>query len=235
MSENYETRPNVYTIPDNFFGESRMLGGRIRTRYLIDSIALSLLLFVCITLPIMLFAMRSAPLNVKAPVLVVTVGPGFLIGQLGYNGDPISVFLKNLLAWRKKMHVRLYNETPRLLGTDPVKAVYEAGKGKDKIVAMVLEAQEKRIARKAAEEYIEGKTFEFAYDPSIDGYTEDSGDYDDADAAEVQDGYDIYLDAEDDLSGLEMAFEDDYAYVAQYPGTLADDDFEAVDDLVKET
>lgn len=179
MADNDENVPSVYRIPDNFIGESRVFGGRIRVRYLIDSIALSLILGLCVTLPLILFVLKGVRANILITVAVMTIAPGFLIGQLGYNGDPISVFLVNYFNWRKQRQVRLYNETPRLLGTDPVKAVTVEGRGMDKLVTFIQERQQKKIDKKNSESYIEGETFEFAYDPGIDGYTEDNGDYDD--------------------------------------------------------
>ena len=44
MSDSLENRPSIYYIPENFLGESRILNGQIRVRYLVDSIALSAIL-----------------------------------------------------------------------------------------------------------------------------------------------------------------------------------------------
>lgn len=179
MSDSLENRPSIYYIPENFLGESRILNGQIRVRYLVDSIALSAILATIFGLPILLLAVPGATFNVKITVLVICIAPGFLVGQIGCNGDPISVFLINVYRWRKKRQVRLYNERPRLLGTDPVKALYESNRGMDKVVGFVQNMQEKRIEIKTSEVFVEGETFEFQYDPGIDGYLEDTGDYDD--------------------------------------------------------
>lgn len=179
MSDSLENRPSIYYIPENFLGESRILNGQIRVRYLVDSIALSAILAAIFGLPILLLAVPGATFNVKITVLVICIAPGFLAGQIGCNGDPISVFLINVYRWRKKRQVRLYNERPRLLGTDPVKALYESNRGMDKVVGFVQNMQEKRIEIKTSEVFVEGETFEFQYDPGIDGYLEDTGDYDD--------------------------------------------------------
>ena len=148
MAEKIESRPTIYYIPENFLGESRILNGQIRVRYLIDSIGLSAILALIIGLPLLLFVFREATFNVKITVLVISVAPGFLAGQFGYNGDPVSVFLTNVYRWRKKRQIRLYQNV-----------------------------QEKRIERKNAEVLVEGETFEFQYDPSIDRYLDNSGDY----------------------------------------------------------
>lgn len=212
MPDNSESRPSIYYIPENFLGESRLLNGQIRTRYLIDSVALSIILAAAIALPLLLFVVRDASINVKATVLIISVAPGFLAGQIGYNGDPISIFLLNVMNWRKKKQVRLYNENPRMLGTDPVKAIYENNRGMDKIVGFVQNAQEKRIERKTSEVLVEGETFEFEYDPGIDGYLEDTGDYSD-EAMEDENSWpaaNVAISSGSDLGGLESLLSDDW-------------------------
>lgn len=177
--DNYgeSTQHQVYYIPNNFGGESRLWGGRINTRHLIDAIILSLLIGAPIALPIITLAMRDMPFAYKSTALIVLVGPWFWLGIVGYNGDPISVFLRNLIRWKLEKSVMLYNPTPRLLGTDPVKAAYETNKYHDKLVGVVTDAIKRRDERKQAMEYVEGENFQFAYDPSIDGYADDSGDF----------------------------------------------------------
>ena len=204
MSEGTESKPTIYYIPENFLGESRIFGGRIRVRYLVDSIILSLILAMLVTTPLMMFVLKGQPFNVRIAVIVISVAPGFLLGQIGYNGDPISVFFLNLIKWARQKQTRLFNETPRLLGTDPVKALYENNKGMDKVVNFIQETQEKRIAKKNAEEFIEGETFEFQYDPGIDGYTEDVGDYSDASLGDENTWpvSDLQISSGGDLGGL---------------------------------
>lgn len=170
----------TYYIPDNFWGESRVFNGQFRTRNLIDSVLLSLVMLLVLGVPIIFFALRGAAVQVKVTALIIIIAPGFLLGQVGYNGDPFSTFLKNLMSWRKISETRLYNSNPRLLGTDPVKAMYEGERGIDKILDAVQNFQEGRIAKKTAETYVEGETFEFEYDPNIDDFLHDSGDFADA-------------------------------------------------------
>lgn len=205
MSENEEKRQTIYYIPENFFGESRIFGGRIRVRYLIDSVVLCLIVGIAITAPVMKYLVNEQPFNVKAMVFVMTLAPGFLIGQTGWNGDPISVFLLNYIRWLSNRQVKIYNETPRLLGTDPVKAIHESKKNLDMVVGIVQTTQQKRIDKKNAEVYIEGETFEFQYDPGIDGYTEDVGDYSDDSLHDINTwpSTNIQIDAGSDLEGLE--------------------------------
>lgn len=203
MAEKIESRPTIYYIPENFLGESRILNGQIRVRYLIDSIGLSAILALIFGLPLLLFVFREATFNVKITVLVISVAPGFLAGQFGYNGDPVSVFLTNVYRWRKKRQIRLYNEKPRLFGTDPVKALYESNRNMDKLVGLVQNVQEKRIERKNAEVLVEGETFEFQYDPSIDRYLDNSGDYEETGTDERWPAACVSIASGNNLEGLE--------------------------------
>ena len=210
-NNNTENKPSVYYIPENFLGESKVLHGQISTRYLIDSIALSLILILVVGLPVLKFVIPTAGINIKLTTLVIIMAPGFMAGMIGFNGDPISVFLLNFFGWVKKRETRIYNENPRLLGTDPVKALYEQNKNLDKFVTFIQDAQERRIEKKTSEEYVEGKTFEFSYDPSIDGYLEDVGDYSD-EALALEDTWPastVSISSGSDLAGLRGILSDD--------------------------
>ena len=204
MSEHSDSAPTIYYIPDNFIGESRILNGQIRVMYLVDSIILSLILGAIITLPLLVWVIKDWELPTKITVAIVSVSPGFIIGQIGYNEDRILVFLKNFFSWTKKKQVRIYNENTRLLGTDPVKAIANSSRFMDTAVGAWEEHQQRRIDKKNAEQYIEGETFEFQYDPNIDGFTDDVGDYDDQEISE-DDGWptaQVSIDSGSDLAGL---------------------------------
>ena len=119
MSEISEKR-QVYYIPENYISESRLHIGQmtVRVRYLIDSVLLSAVLGVVAFLFIFL-VMPDAGSSAKLTAAVIICGPGFVAGQIGYNGDPVSTTLKHLFTWLKTSEIRLYNTNPRLLGTDP--------------------------------------------------------------------------------------------------------------------
>ena len=202
----------IYYIPENFIGESRIWQGRIRTRYLIDSVILGLLGGI-IGIVLLFTVMANADISAKITVAVITLAPGILLGQLGYNGDPISVAFMNFLSWRKNNQIRLFNTNMRLLGTDPVKAISEMETGKDKLVSKYQSWIEKKREEKESQEYVEGETFEFEEDPDMEAYTEENGDYDDeseggftdsVNRVEISSGSD--LDALDELFG---SFDDD--------------------------
>ena len=177
MSEITEKR-QVYYIPDNYISESKLHIGQmtVRVRYLIDSLAMTAFLGVFAFTFIML-ALPDAGVSAKLTVAVIMCGPGFVLGQVGYNGDPISTTLKNLMKWRKNNEIRLYNTNPRLLGTDPIKALQEDAGGRDAMIEVYTNIRE-TMRRNAVEgEMVEGEDYEFRFDPGIDNYLEDNGDY----------------------------------------------------------
>ena len=141
----------------------------------------------------------------KLTVALVVCGPGFLIGQIGYNGDPISVALRNFHIWRKNNRIRIYNVTPRLLGTDPVKAMAEDGSGRDAIVDAFNRVQERRKQKQKEKNTVDGIEFEFEYDPGIDDYLEDNGDYTDR----TTDNYDIEIGSGNDLDHVRLFYNSD--------------------------
>ena len=113
MAETTDKR-QIYYIPYNYISESRLHVGQtsIRVRYLIDSLILSLILGIVAVL-IILLAMEGTSVQARLTVALIICGPGFILGQIGYNGDPVSVTVKNYLAWRQNNRIRIYNVTPR--------------------------------------------------------------------------------------------------------------------------
>ena len=91
----------------------------------------------------------------------------------------------------------MFNSKPRLLGTDPVKSMTSSKTLAEKFMAKREEMQKNRVEKMMQEEMVEGKTFVFDYDPGIDGYTKDNGDYE----SNTTDNT-IEIDAENDLSAL---------------------------------
>ena len=149
--------------------------------------------------------MQESSVQAKLTVALVVCGPGFLIGQIGYNGDPISVALRNFHIWRKNNRIRIYNVTPRLLGTDPVKAMAEDGSGRDAIVDAFNRVQERRKQKQKEKNTVDGIEFEFEYDPGIDDYLEDNGDYTDR----TTDNYDIEIGSGNDLDHVRLFYNSD--------------------------
>ena len=203
MSEITEKR-QVYYIPDNYISESKLHIGQmtVRVRYLIDSLAMTAFLGIFAFSFIML-VMPEAGVSTKLTVAVIICGPGFVLGQVGYNGDPISTTLKNLLKWRKNNEIRLYNTNPRLLGTDPIKALQEDAGGRDAMIEVYTNIRE-TMRRNAVEgEMVEGEDYEFRFDPGIDNYLEDNGDYNEE---RVRDTPEVEISSEPDIGKIRFVF-----------------------------
>ena len=155
MSEITEKR-QVYYIPDNYISESKLHIGQmaVRVRYLIDSLAMTAFLGVFAFTFIML-ALPDAGVSAKLTVAVIMCGPGFVLGQVGYNGDPISTTLR----------------------------------------------------RNAVEgEMVEGEDYEFRFDPGIDNYLEDNGDYNEE---RVRDTPEVEISSEPDIGKIRFVFSSD--------------------------
>ena len=221
MSEITEKR-QIYYIPDNYISESKLHIGQmtVRVRYLIDSLAMTAFLGVFAFTFIML-ALPDAGVSAKLTVAVIICGPGFVLGQVGYNGDPISTTLKNLMKWRKNNEIRLYNTNPRLLGTDPIKALQEDAGSRDAMIEVYTNIWE-TMRRNAVEgEMVEGEDYEFRFDPGIDNYLEDNGDYSEE---MVRDNPEVEISSEPDIGKIQFVFsadgynepEEEDIYVSDY-------------------
>ena len=206
MSEITEKRP-VYYIPDNYISESKLHIGQmaVRVRYLIDSLAMTAFLGVFAFTFIML-ALPDAGVSAKLTVAVIMCGPGFVLGQVGYNGDPISTTLKNLLKWRKNNEIRLYNTNPRLLGTDPIKALQEDAGGRDAMIEVYTNIRESMRRNAVEGEMVEGEDYEFRFDPGIDNYLEDNGDYAEESG---RDNPEVEISSEPDIGKIQFVFSAD--------------------------
>ena len=195
MTETPDKR-QIYYIPENYISESRIHLGQssLRVRYLVDSAGMSLVLGLFAVLIISL-TMKNTGIQAKITVGLIICGPGFLIGQIGFNGDPISTAFRDYSVWRKTNQIRIYNSTPRLLGTDPVKALHEDGSGKDAIVEAINKVQLARKRKYEAEKLLANESFDFEFDPGIDRFLEDNGDYPAYQSAEmnvdIKTGYDL--------------------------------------------
>ena len=207
MAEAPEKR-QVYYIPDNYISESRIHIGQMsfRVRNLIDSLVLTLF-FGIFAAAFVFLVMKGTSTSSKITAAIIICGPGFLLGQIGYNGDPISTTISNFFKWKKANGIRLYNTQPRLLGSDPVKAMLENNNGRDAIVDAVTNMRENRRKKLEQNGLVEGENFEFEYDPSIDDYLDENGDFADSDRA--QDHVDIELDSDWDPNAVSFVFSAD--------------------------
>lgn len=204
MSEVSEKR-QIYYIPENYISESRLHIGQmtLRVRYLVDSLILSAALGV-LAVFFIFFVMPDAGSSAKLTAVVIICGPGFVAGQIGYNGDPVSTTLRHLLTWLKTSEIRLYNTNPRLLGTDPVKALQEENGSRDTMAEVYSNIRDS-IRRGSDEgEMIEGENFEFRFDPGIDGYLDDNGDYE-----SESESFELEINTDSDIGNIRFVFSSD--------------------------
>lgn len=224
MSELSEKR-QVYYIPENYISESRLHIGQmtVRVRYLIDSLIISAVLGVVAFLFILL-VMPDAGSSAKLTAAVIICGPGFVAGQIGYNGDPVSTTLKHLYKWLKNSEIRLYNTNPRLLGTDPVKALQEENSSRDTMAELYSNFRESMRRGADEGEMVEGETFEFRFDPGIDGYLDDNGDYG---SKEDSENLELEINTDSDIDNIHFVFSAD-GYNEQDEEEINISDFETV-------
>ncbi len=153
--------PVVYTIPDNFIDEGRVFKGMFKTRNLIEGIIMAAVVAI--------FAMMVpiATLTSKITFLVIVCFPVFLVGLQGYNGDPISVTLRNAMKWRKERTIMLYNGNVRALTRAPLDTMMEQDIPRDKIIDYIEKIRTARAQKANDRILVEGVDFEFEYDDHL--------------------------------------------------------------------
>ena len=155
-------RKSVYTIPDNFIDEGRVVRGMFRTRYFMEGLAMAL---------VVAFFISFIPLHgLKEKITAYTLGcsPFFLLGITGIGGDPVFAFIKNYFTWLKKKGIYFYNGESRALASSPVENMMEADDAKAKLAAYV-ELMRKKREESRRMDLVEGVDFEFAEDKELSG------------------------------------------------------------------
>lgn len=140
---NNDYEETLYRIPDNFIDSGRILNGMFRTRYFIEGVVLAIIGFFIAHL------FHYETTRTAIMVHVAAMLPPFLLGVVGINDSPISVFLKTCFSWRKTKAVYFYNGKPREQGVRPVDKLMSIITPRDKIIAMI----NKMRATKGAKEY----------------------------------------------------------------------------------
>lgn len=157
-----EDKPKVYSIPENFLDESRIINGMFRTRNFIEGIIMG----GVAAIPALLIPAES--FNTRIALITVFAAPLFLLGNSGFNGDPISTTVKNARNWLKSRRMMLYNSGTRALKDTPLHVMMERPQPSDKILDLMDNLRESRMERAAKVRYIEGETFEFARDDELE-------------------------------------------------------------------
>ena len=144
-------------------GESRLFQGQLKTRNVVEGGLISGVL------AIFFWNVISVPITTKISLVIFLSAPLGLLGLFGVNGDPLSTFIKIFFSWRRKRGLMLFNNEARALKEAPIKLMMsEDGMG-DKLRDFLDTRKEKKAAERASQEMVEGKTFEFAPDSSLEG------------------------------------------------------------------
>lgn len=149
---NEEDMCEIYTIPDNFIKEGYI--GNVRTRNLVEAILLTVSTGVCLwNLPI-------EDLVIRLTVTLTFSTPLLLLGIVGINGDPISVFLKNGMHWMQSKRVMLFNGKAATRSTRPVETVLNQELPRDKIIAALTTVKQMHNKQRS-NVLVEGRDFVF--------------------------------------------------------------------------
>lgn len=104
VEQQQEERPDIYYFPDNYTNSGRIFNGMIEVRNLIEAITIAvIMIFVEMVL-------CGIQINAKGvAIMIITIGPFFLVGLIGINGDSLSQFfiaLINFLKNKRKLRYR---------------------------------------------------------------------------------------------------------------------------------
>lgn len=102
MSSKGNEKFAIYTIPYNFIDESKVFGGMVATRNLIEGCVLGGIASV----PVFLI---SFPLQVKLTLILVCFLVFGVIGCIGINGDPITRFIIYYIQFRRQKRIISFN------------------------------------------------------------------------------------------------------------------------------
>lgn len=106
MSKNNEKeKDEIYIIPPNISVEWTVFNGAVSFRRLVEGALLALV-------PGIIIFYIPLELMVKISAEMIFCIPPFVFGCVGYNGDPLSVFLMYALKFKKRRRTAIYN--PRL-------------------------------------------------------------------------------------------------------------------------
>lgn len=189
MAKGDMERIREYHIPMNFIDESRIINGMFKTRNFIEGCVLAGAVgFPCWT-------GVNAPFEVKISLVVGIALPFLLIGISGINGDPLSTFIRNAIAWARSRGTMLYNNETRALAQAPIKVMMDEEGMNDKILDFVDSMKQKTAKKRSENPLIEGEDFVFAEDKSLAGNYLDEVEFDDdnedgTDAVPVDSGSD---------------------------------------------
>lgn len=146
-----------YVIPQNFMESGYLFSGTVAKRNAVEGLILGVLGYgLCQLLPL--------PGGLDAITwYILIIGPLFLLGVAGVQGDPLSVFLYGVFKWRKRRMPYFYSEHSLAYTQEAADSLMDAPSFRDLLADGFDKVKE--AVKEDDVEYVEGKTFRFAVDP----------------------------------------------------------------------
>lgn len=91
-----EEHPNIYIYPDNYQNSGRMFNGMIESRNFIEAV----IVVACLGFLEWIFLNKLETVQMIA-IMIITIGPLFIVALVGINGDSLSQFLMSLITFMK--------------------------------------------------------------------------------------------------------------------------------------
>lgn len=93
----------VYQIPHNFKKDGYMFQGSVKTRHLVEGAILAL------AVGLSLWSLPIQNWSVRLSVSITAAMPFLLLGVMGIDGDPLSVFVINAFHWFESKRIMIFN------------------------------------------------------------------------------------------------------------------------------
>lgn len=146
-----------YLIPENMADGSKFMGFRIRN--LVEAAIMGG------TVAVLSFGMLPiSEFSMKFSITVILTAPFLCFGAVGFNGYPVSYFLKVVYMWFKNRGIILYDSSIRLLETSLLDNQMEQFDLRDKLFDLYHTIVQSSRSKTAHQVLIEGVNFKFAKD-----------------------------------------------------------------------
>ena len=157
-------RPQVYYIPENYIGETRVFQGQIKLWNLVQGCILALLSVI----PVLMIDIEN--FRVRITLVIIAAAPMVIAGVMGFNGDSLWRTFQNFRAWKQNKYAKLYNTKPRILSETPFDIMLEEEAEGNFALNAYDKYQSNRYEKYHSLEFVEGENFEFRNDPHVDDY-----------------------------------------------------------------
>lgn len=150
----------TYVIPANYLDSGYILNGRFAVRNAIEAIILGIIGFIiCSFLPI--------PHNWDGiTYYILIIVPLMMLGAVGVQEGPLSVFLYDAYKWLKKKKPYFYNNHGTAYHVSSAQITIDEPNIRDILIDKLDQVRQTMKAPKI--EYVEGENFEFASDPELE-------------------------------------------------------------------